>query len=369
MKTNSDIDILILDYIDGTLSKQQETNLFSWVEASEQNTEYFSQSIAYLELSYTANKSEKYQSKKSWTKFSAKLSPRAKYIRFLNNYGKIAAVFVLAFFLGYSFYALKPISENNKSCSDFIVTEVPLGSKSVVTLPDGSRVWINAGSSMSYPVNFDGNNRTVKLEGEAFFDVVTNKKRPFYVETWGLKVKATGTQFNVRAYDDEEFIETTLVEGQVAVNRSIMPHKEDFVLKPNQKLTIYKNVDAFQIDDNLKKSQGQKITAQEPSAPMKIKKVELTSNVQTDIYTSWKDKEWIIYKEKFGTLAQKLQKRYDVKINIKDNAVYDLAYSGTLKDENLKEVLDVLSITSPIKYMFDDKNVTIWYNPKFYENN
>ncbi len=365
MKTNSNIDLLILDYIEGVLSMEQEAELCEWVEASEQNTEYFSQSIAYLELTYTSRKSEKYNSHRSWGSLASKLNKRSKLLRIGRELAKIAAVFTFAFILGYFYFQFSSTWKQDIVSSDFITTEVPYGSKSVVTLPDGSRVWINAGSSIKYPVDFDESQRIVQLNGEAYFDVITNKNRPFYVETWGLKLKATGTQFNVRAYNDEEFIEAILVEGEVAVNRTVMPHKADLILKPNQKLTVYKD-EKTDISSETKPDDGAKQkTGELVSTARKVTKVELTSDVRTDIYTSWKDKEWIIYKEKFVSLAQKLEKRYDVKINIKDNAVYALAYSGTLKDENLKEVLDVLSITSPIKYVFDDKNVTIWYNPEF----
>lgn len=365
----SDIDLLILDYIDGSITKEQEVELFEWVEASEQNVEYFSQSVAYLELTYTSGKSEKYNAEKGWRRLSDKLNKRSILIQMWQSYGKIAAVFLLAFFMGYGVFRYELIPVSEQLSQDYIKTEVPLGSKSVVTLPDGSRVWINAGSAMSYPVKFDENHRTVKLEGEAFFDVVTNKNRPFFVETEGIKVKATGTQFNVRAYADEAFVETILVKGEIAVNRTNMTDDE-LVMHPNQKLTLYKDQAKEQ---HAAHHDVEKEEAEAPKAPqnipLKVKKVELTSNVRTDIYTSWKDREWIIFKEKFGMLAQKLEKRYDVKIKIKDRQVCDFAYSGTLKDENLKDVLDVLSITSPIKYEFDSKNVTIWYNPQFYDSN
>jgi ferric-dicitrate binding protein FerR (iron transport regulator) len=365
METNSDIDLLILDYVEGTLNKEQERELREWVEASEQNTAYFSRSIAYLELTYTASKSEKYNSFKNWGRIESKINKRSTLLRISRELAKIAAVFVFAFILGYFYFQFAASGEKHLASNDFIITEVPYGSKSVVTLPDGSRVWINAGSSIKYPVNFDESQRIVQLDGEAYFDVITNKSRPFYVETWGLKLKATGTQFNVRAYDDEAFIEAILVEGEVAVNRAYMPDKADLILKPNQKLTVYKDEDAGARCETKPDDGSKQETGELDSAARKVTKVELTSDVRTDIYTSWKDKEWIIYKEKFGSLAQKLEKRYDVKINIKDEAVFALAYSGTLKDENLKEVLDLLSITSPIKYVFDDKNVTIWYNPEF----
>ncbi|WP_430972870.1 FecR family protein [Sunxiuqinia rutila] len=365
MSMNSEIDVLILDYVNGTLSKQQEAELFEWVEASEQNAAYFSQSVAYIELSPTALKSERFNTKKNWNKLSSKINQRAKLVHMSIELAKIAAVFAIAFILGHYYFQFNPSEEVNELRADYIVTEVPFGSKSVVTLPDGSRVWINAGSSVRYPITFDESQRLVWLDGEAFFDVVTNKERPFYVETAGVKVKATGTRFNVRAYSDEGFIETLLVEGEVAVNRALAPQKDDVVLKPNQVLTIYKNKNQQKCDQQLADQKTQEHSDCQDKAPLKIEKAVLTSDVRTDIYTSWKEREWVIYKEQFGSLMKKLEKRYDVSINIKDSSLFDLAYSGTLMDENLKEVLDVLSITSPINYTLDNKNVSIWYNPKF----
>ncbi|MGQ7869159.1 FecR family protein [Sunxiuqinia sp. sy24] len=365
MMNNSEIDILILDYVNGTLSQQQEAELFEWVEASAQNTAYFSHSIAYLELSSGVMKSERFNTKKNWKKVASKINQRTNLIKLGKEFAKIAAVFAIAFVLGYFYFDLNPTTETQELHADYIITEVPYGSRSVVTLPDGSRVWINAGSSMSYPVTFDENQRTVWLAGEAFFDVVTNKDRPFFVEALGVKVKATGTRFNVRAYGDEEFIETILIEGEVTVNRSVSPQKQDLLLKPNQRLTIFKDKGHTMADQNLAGQSMEKHIEYFAETPLKIEKAVLTSEARTDIYTSWKEKEWVIYKEKFGSLMKKLEKRYDVSINIKDSSLYDLAYSGTLMDENLKEVLDVLSITSPINYTLDNKNVSIWYNPKF----
>ena len=361
------LDLLILDYIHGELTKEKEDELKSWVESSGENAEYFTKTIAYLELTNSLENSENFSADKDWAKLASKITPRNRPLEFIKEYGKIAAVFVFAFILGYSVFQFNPKKGQANFSSNFITTEVPLGSKSVVTLPDGSRVWINAGSKLRYPIDFNEKRRVVSLIGEAFFDIVTNKNKPFFVEASGIKVKATGTQFNVRAYTDEEFIETTLVEGVVAVNRTETEYEDELILKPNQKLTVYKDNVKVNIQST-KEKEACELAPTLSSAPLKIKKVELKSDVRTDIYTSWKDKEWIIYKEKFSSLSKKLEKRYDVKLYFKDIKVRDFSYSGTLKDENLKEVLDVLSITSPIKYMLDNKNVTIWYNPEFNNN-
>jgi len=355
-------DRLILSHFDGTLTKDQDQELKRWVESSEENMSCFARTIAYLEVSASLGNHHKYQSDKAWRKLSRRMKLPSARRRLAFEFSRIAAVFVLAFFLGYLFLYLR--KENHDPQCNYVVTEVPYGSKSVVSLPDGSRVWINAGSKIIYAVNFNADTRVVSLEGEAYFDLVTDRKKPFFVETSGIKVKATGTQFNVRAYHDEEFIETTLVEGKVSVTRAEAGNGKEFVLQPNQKLTIYKNeITPATREPKPSKQPGLK------QEPLQIKKIDLESNVRTEVYTSWKDKEWIIYKEKFGALAKKLERRYDVQIFFRDDFVADFSYTGTLQDENLREVLDVMSLTSPIKYKLEDKNVTIWYNPTFNERN
>lgn len=362
---NDDIDILILDHLHDSLKQDQEKELKKWIESSEENRTYFARTIAYLETTASMGNHQQYPSVKAWPKLRRKINPGLARKQLVSEFSKIAAVFVLAFFLGYLFLYLRHESEQESLCK-FVITEVPYGSKSVVSLPDGSRVWINAGSKIKYSPDFNENDRSVALEGEAYFDLVTDKKKPFFVETSGIKVKATGTQFNVRAYPDEEFIETTLVEGVVSVMPAVVKNGKEYVLHPNQKLTIYRDRSGLPV-----KTIREKRLPEQPDQPkpLQIKKIELESDVSTAVYTSWKDKEWIIYKEKFGTLAKKLEKRYDVQISFRDDFIAGFSYTGTLKDENLKEVLDVMSLTSPINYELENKNVTIWYDPAFNERN
>lgn len=367
MTNNEDIDILILDHFHGSLTEDQENELERWVESSEKNRDYYVRTVAYLEATTATDSHQVYPAGKAWQKMYRRIKPGTVRRRLLFEFGKIAAIVVLAFLGGYFFLYLRQ-QQDNKTISDYVTTEVPYGSKSVVSLPDGSQVWINAGSKIIYAADFNKYNRKVVLEGEAFFDIITDKKKPFFVEAYGIKVKATGTRFNVRAYNDEGFIETILVEGVVSVMQAAVKNEKEFVLAPNQKLTFYKD----QLNPAGKAGQVNK-SSKEPDLRsqklLQIRKVELESNVSTPVYTSWKDKEWIIYKEKLGTLARKLERRYDVRIIFKDDCIADFSYTGTLQDENLKELLDVMCVTSPINYKFEDKNVMIWYEPAFNERN
>lgn len=362
---NDDIDLLILDYLNGLADTTQEEELERWLGASEQNRAYFARTIALLETTASLGSQKAFSSREAWKRLNRQIDPSSVRRNLMTEAGKFAAVFVLAFFIAYLFFSQRG-QISTKEDHQYVVTEVPYGSKSVVSLPDGSRVWINAGSKMIYSTDFNKNSRDVELEGEAFFDIVTDKSRPFFVKSGEIRVKATGTQFNVRAYPDEEFVETTLVEGEVSIGKATAEDKKEIVLRPNQKLTIYKKETGSAFPRGMKKRPS------EPQSDLHgttaIRKIELESDVSTPVYTSWKDREWVIYREKLGTLARKLERRYDVRIFFSDDSLEDLSYTGTLQDENLKEVLDVMSLTSPICYKFEDKTVRICYNPSFNES-
>lgn len=360
--TKTEIDLLILDYMNGVLSLEKEKKLTEWIASSPQNTSHFTKTVAYWELTTTLKTSKKYNPEKAWKKLIYRINPKVRYMKAIRNYGKIAVIFLFAFISSFYFYQFI-VFDRQEIKAAMIINEVPLGSRSQVTLPDGSKVWINAGSKLTYHTDFDRENRELKLEGEAYFDVTTNKCRPFLVEAHGLKVKATGTRFNVRAYHDEDFIETTLVEGKVSINRFEKDKSDEVILAPNQKLTVYKAISETTRQQGEKLSNYHKDEKINPS-PLAIKKVELVSNIETRIYTSWKDEEWIIKKEELGSLAEKLERRYDAKLIFIDEFIKKYSYSGTLRDETLEQVLHVISQTSPIQYKLDKKNVTIWHKPK-----
>ncbi|NJO68691.1 MAG: FecR domain-containing protein [Bacteroidetes bacterium] len=137
--------------------------------------------------------------------------------RILKRFIKIAAIFVIAFGMGA--VADKFLTEKNiaEPKNEYYSIEAPRGAKSFVTLADGTKIWLNAGSKISYQRSYNQHNRGIYLEGEAFFEVAKNKNIPFLVHSAGIVVKAIGTAFNVKAYPEEGIVETTLVEGSVSI--------------------------------------------------------------------------------------------------------------------------------------------------------
>jgi ferric-dicitrate binding protein FerR (iron transport regulator) len=274
----------------------------------------------------------------------------------LNKLLKIAAVFALAFMLGVlsnHFVSRKAVTLDNA------ITEIaaPLGSKSQITLPDGTKVWLNAGSLLRYDSYFNQKNREVTLEGEAFFDVTKKAGRLFLVKTRGITIRVLGTAFNVKAYPNEGSIETTLVRGSLIVEHH--PEGKDVketVLKPNQRAVFIKKEGQYFLSETENKSLKSK----------DIKKIEsvketiiLSKQVETEVFTAWKDNRLIFRNEIFESLAVKLERWYGVEINIKDDEIKKYHFNGTISNETIQDVMEIIKYTLPISYSIEHNMITI----------
>jgi len=193
---------------------------------------------------------------------------------------------------------------------------VPAGKRSMLTFNDGTRVWINSGSKLVYPVSFEKNKREIFVEGEIYLDVASDLDRPFYVQTGTYGVKVTGTQFNVSAYADQSNFQVVLVSGEVEVSRKNHPKE---ILKPNQ---LY--------------------SCNEENNDCSIIKVDVMD------FIAWKDGYFPFYSQDLGTILSKLSKYYDVQINWNEN-IRELSCSGKLDlKDDIHEVLSALEKTAPV---------------------
>lgn len=215
--------------------------------------------------------------------------------------------------------------------------DVPYGKTKQVVLADGTRVKLNAGSHFSYPLNFKGAVREVKLDGEGFFEVAKNAHKPFYVHTGAITVKVLGTVFNLKAYHNDDKIETTLLEGKVQVELAADPEKK-IILTPNEKLTINKPV-AIPAQGG-KKSQPQ----------IKYEVAALATPVD-NIYpeNAWTENKIIFANTTFADVAFAMERKYDVRIVFEDTSLRNEQISGVLENENLETALRILKDIVPIK--------------------
>lgn len=252
------------------------------------------------------------------------------------SFFRIAAMLVISFILGGTLIYLTGRFRADEPESSWFEVVAPLGAKSQIILPDSSMIWLNAGSKLKYSSQFNKTERTLKLEGEAYFKVAKNKALPFIVNAWGFLVEAVGTEFNIKAYQEEPVIETVLVEGKVKLAHLSQDIAADTFLNPRYKATFYKS-ESTALNERL----------------------IITPDVDFWPLISWKDGRYIFNKELLKDLAVKLGRRYNYSFQFESDDVKNYRFSGTLKDETLEQVLDVIRFSSPISYEIHGNNVTI----------
>lgn len=195
-------------------------------------------------------------------------------------------------------------------------------------LSDGTKVWINANSKLKYPASFNNNERKVYLEGEAYFDVYEDKKRPFIVDLGYASVKVLGTEFNVRAYDDEKEISAVLVNGSVQLYST--KHKKDILLKPGERSSLtYAGV--------LK-----------------------TENVNTYNYTAWKDGRFVFENKSIEEILEHISSWYDVNILYLDENCKKIRFSGDLEKKiSLQKILQIMESSERVEFHIENNTVSV----------
>lgn len=251
---------------------------------------------------------------------------------------QFAAAILLSFVLGgLAVYFLQP--EKKEIPVTYAEVVAPLGAKSVVTLPDQSVVWLNAGSKLKYSTGFNQTERHVFLEGEGYFQVEKNKHLPFTVDALGFLVEAVGTEFNVQAYKEEPVIETILVEGKVKLAHQSESIAENTYLNPNSRATFFKETD--------------------PALREGQPRLVINSNIDPRPLISWKDDRFIFKSELLKDLVVVLARKYNFTFKFESDEVKNYRFTGTLEDETLQQVMQVIAVTSPISYTIDGKVVRI----------
>ena len=241
-----------------------------------------------------------------------------KKIRLFVNLSKYAAIIVLAFAIG----SLLNVGDYfKKENPQFAEINVPLGQMSEMTLYDGTKVWLNSGTTLRYESNFDKDSRNISLQGEAFFKVKPGEI-PFKIKLENSEVEILGTSFNVVSYNDDSFSCVTLVEGKVNINSKLGTKIAQ--LKPSEQITI---------PDNLQN--------------IKIK------NVDTNFYTSWIEGKIIFEEQRLAEIVEKLKRWYNVDIRFSDAEIGDYRFSGTiLKSKPFNQIIQAFELLLPVKIKY-----------------
>ena len=319
-------DGLIIDCLSGDLSQKDRWKMERWLDDSEEHRSYYYQMKELWDSSGVMDDRFLFDYEKAYELFSMKAvsSPilkRQGNKRLLRKIiASVAAVLIPFVFLGY--YTTLYFKSQQKDIPVSLISEIicPNGSRTQLYLADGSRVWLNSGSTISYASDFGKSNRKLKLIGEAYLEVARNEELPLILEAGQIEVKVLGTEFNVNAYEDSEEIEVFLLDGSVGLStgEEVLP----VVLKPMEK-AVY-NVETGALDVFEEKS-GSAL--------------------------GWMQNRLIFKGETFIQIVRILQRCYNVKINVHNASLENRLFGGDFKlNEPIEKVLKIMASNNKFRY-------------------
>ncbi|HAZ02577.1 MAG: hypothetical protein A2W90_07845 [Bacteroidetes bacterium GWF2_42_66] len=223
-------------------------------------------------------------------------------------------------------YASQQSSKSKKALQNTLV--VPRGGEYSLVLSDGTQVCVNSMSKLVFPVHFTGNTREVSLEGEAYFKVQKDAKHPFVVNINGMQIKVLGTSFNVKAYQDEQNVYTTLVEGAVKIS-PLGPSDKEWLLNPDQQAVFDKTSVGVEIRD-----------------------------VDASQYIQWALGKYVFTNQSLDEIMKTLSRWYDFTYSFRDESLKAIRFEGGLnKYESIDPILDIISKTGKVKVSVNGKDI------------
>ena len=319
------MDERIIKYCQGVLPKQEQDQL---LKEAYNDPELKSQIIDYQHLhsllELVPEKIDAQQGSERYGNFKRFVNSRKRKVRLI-SFSRYAAIIVIAFVSAWmlaSYYFSGDIINRQELIAFQQELVVPAGQRAELTLPDGTKVWLNAGSKLSYP-SFFGKERKVFLSGEGFFNVSKNEKVPFIVSTRTIDVKALGTQFNVFSYPESNYTGVYLQEGSV---KAYFPSSEaeGMILSPEQYLV------------------------------QKGKQLVLSTMDPDELL--WREGIYTFKRQKLGRIIEKLELYYDVKIVVKDPEILDYEYVGKFRQrDGVMEILHLIQRIHNFKIKKNDE--------------
>lgn len=322
MKTN---ETYILSYIKGTLTDLEMKDCDMLMVSSNDFSEKVNQIRKAYYLFDELEAQKKIDTATAWRKLERKIK-RDKIKRTVWSFTRNAAAILLPLFLMFQ-YVLQPLLKD-APIQELITLHSAPGIVTKAILPDGSEVWLNSQSEITYPRQFTEDNRTVELVGEAYFKVVANDKNRFDVVTSdNTVVSAYGTEFNINAYTDDAQFTVTLASGYIAVALDQQTKSEALI--PGQKAIINSKLNKLSIDA-----------------------------ADTYVETAWKDGKMVFRRESIRNIAAKLSRKFGVTIEVKGNVTDDYQLTATFTNESLEDILELLKLSASVDYSVSKQEKT-----------
>lgn len=323
----SDINELIIRYLDGSAALEEKILLLQWLKQSDCNREDF---VATRDLWLSCNVAvenelevnialEKLKNRilQEQGQIRKGLHPERKTLSILSSWTRIAAVFLLLVGIGYGIGVWKGNLSQEVVVQNQLITAK--GSKGRFILPDGSIVWLNSETKLIYPNRFVGNKRLVTLEGEACFEVAKDAEKPFIVHAGDIDVEVLGTRFNIDSYSSKKVIRAALINGSIKISGKAM--KETVYLTPNE-LFNYRRVDQeFSVE-----------------------------KVKAGLYADWIKDRLVFDNDCLSDILITMEGRYGVEFECPKQFAASTQLSFTIRQESIEEVLKAISFIIPIKY-------------------
>lgn len=307
----------LIKLISGDLEPQERIELFEEMKQDSSLMEEYEKIKNIWALSTANQTMDELEIERSYAAFRKNKNNGPKVIAL--NVLKYAAIVVLFFSLGIFSNRFFQVSSTQTALNEVYV---PNGQRTELTLSDGSKVWLNSGSSFEFPKSFNENCRLVKLSGEAYFEVQKGKV-PFVVSSEYGDIKVLGTKFNVQAYSNMNF-QATLEEGKIKFNNQV----EETTLAPGQQLTIMRN------------------------------KKLIVKNVDAQSASLWKKGIISFEQEPLEEIAKKLERHFDIHIELSQRLAA-IKFTGEIFGESINDVMDYINKTKPINYTYNKKTRTL----------
>jgi transmembrane sensor len=328
--SKNEVEELLPALFSGDLSENEKKLIDEWRKESPDNESVYIESCKAWEAIPLLDVMEKFNSFEALKKIDKKLV-KAEHSGLLTLIQRIAAVLLLPVMV-YSVYQTIQNLSLKKHQEENVVMQTVSSRQGMIAefdLPDGTKVWLNSGSQLQFPLTFPSDIREVNLKGEAFFEVAKNENHPFIVNSKELNVEVIGTSFNFISYDNEKQSEVILFEGEVMLTVDSKNTTTKLgTIKPGQRAVF-----------------------------MKESKTMSTEEVALEKYIAWRDGNLIFQDDSMDDVVKRLSRWFNVEFIIDDPEINEYIYKATFRNENLKQVLNLLKISAPIDYHILERRV------------
>jgi len=299
----------------GTISPPELQEFESWMALDEENATKIHEFEQILEQSNSNKNNATFNPHEEWQELQAMIkveseSKNARTIRMFPWIARVAAAVILVLGFTFIFYQYQKIPSDNLNLQTMVQTDI--SGQKVIELPDGSTVWLNINSELLYPESFDGNTRTLYLKGEAFFDVIPDKDKPFIVHSGSSKTTVLGTSFNLRAYGKEDEVKLTVVTGKVAF--TLPDDKEGVIVTPG---------DAAVFDNDTK-------------SIYQLKNLDVN-------FLSWKTGQLLFDDSPLDHLIFSLERHYNIEIEVEHEGTLNCRFSGDFQETEIENAIKVIT--------------------------